>query len=258
MKDLKVRVLSAIVGLALLVFIISRGDILLATSILLVSLMGLREFYRALNNIGLKTVDLIGYLGALGIYLSNAFGIISIGLVFYLLTALLLIKLLFNKNLQVVDIAATLLGITYIPFFMFYIYKLDGSPYIWLVFIIAFGTDTFAYLVGNLFGKNKLCPEISPNKSREGAIGGVLGSLILTLIFGYINDIDSLGGLIILSVITSIISQMGDLIASRIKRLAKIKDYGFIMPGHGGVLDRFDSIIFSAPLIYYYVTQILI
>ena len=130
--------------------------------------------------------------------------------------------------------------------------------YIWLVFLIAFGTDTFAYLVGNIFGKHKLSPNISPNKTKEGALGGILGSVIIALIFSYLANVESLWKLLILSILASIVSQIGDLVASRIKRLANIKDYGFIFPGHGGVLDRFDSIIFCAPLIYYYVIYVLV
>ncbi|NLY47103.1 MAG: phosphatidate cytidylyltransferase [Tissierella sp.] len=258
MKDLSVRALTGIIGLLLLVFIVSRGKLYLSISIFIISIIGLWEFYRALNNIDIRPINYIGYLGSVGIFLINIFPNVSIGLVFYVVTAFLLISLLLNRNVKIMDIATTLLGIIYIPFSLFYIYKLDGTIYIWLVFLIAFGTDTFAYIVGNLMGKNKLCPNISPNKTREGSLGGILGSLVITLIFGFFTDADSLWKLVILSILASIISQTGDLIASRIKRLAEIKDYGFIMPGHGGILDRFDSIIFSAPLIYYYVEYFLI
>lgn len=258
MKDLSVRVATGIIGLLLLVFIVTRGELYLSISIFVISIIGLWEFYRALNNINIRPINYIGYLGSIGIFLNNIFPNISIGLVFYLLTAFLLISLLMNKKVKVIDIASTLLGVIYIPFFLSYINRLDGTIYIWLIFLIAFGTDTFAYIVGNLIGKNKLCPNISPNKTKEGSLGGILGSLVITLVFAYFTDVDSLWRLLTLSIIASIVSQTGDLVASRIKRLSEIKDYGFIMPGHGGILDRFDSIIFSAPLIYYYVEYFLI
>ncbi len=258
MKDLGTRILTGVVGLLLLIFIVYKGNLYLSLSICIISIIALYEFYRALNNINIKPINYIGYLGAIGIFLTNIFYNISIGLVLYFITALVLINLLARKRTSIIDVAGTLLGVLYIPFFLFYIYKLDGTLYIWLIFLIAFGTDTFAYVAGNLFGKNKLAPNISPNKTIEGSLGGILGSLVITLIFGYFTGIDSLWKLMILSILASIISQVGDLVASRIKRLAKIKDYGFIMPGHGGILDRFDSIIFCGPLIYYYVMYILI
>ncbi|MDR7869937.1 MAG: phosphatidate cytidylyltransferase [Tissierellaceae bacterium] len=258
MKDLKTRALAGVIGLILLIFIVLKGELYLSISLCIVSIIGLWEFYKALNNINIKPINYIGYIGAIGIFLTNVFQNISIGSVLYLVTAILLIILLLNKKVSIIDVASTILGVIYIPFFLSHIYKLDGMIYIWLVFLIAFGTDTFAYLIGNLFGKHKLSPKISPNKTKEGAIGGILGSFFITLIFGYFAEVDPLWKLLILSIIASIVSQAGDLVASRIKRLAKIKDYGFIIPGHGGILDRFDSIIFCAPLIYYYVIYILI
>lgn len=258
MKDLKTRVLSGVVGLVLLLFVVFKGNLYLSFSIFIISIIGLREFYRAINNINIRPLNYIGYLAALLIFINSIYEKLPISLIFYIITASLLGTLLFNIKVSIVDVATTILGVLYIPFFLMYIYKLDGTVYIWLIFLIAFGTDTFAYIAGNLFGKNKLCPNISPNKTREGSLGGILGSLVITIIFGYFIKTESLWKLMVLSVISSIISQLGDLIASRVKRLAKIKDYGFIIPGHGGVLDRFDSIIFSAPLIYYYVEYFLI
>lgn len=257
MKDLSVRALTGFIGLLLLVFIVSKGKLFLSISILVISIIGLWEFYRVLNNINIKPINYMGYLASIGIFIANVSQEISATLIIYIITALLMMSLLLNKRLRIIDVSATLLGVLYIPFFLFYIYQLDGTIYIWLVFLIAFGTDTFAYIAGNLVGKNKLCPNISPNKTKEGSLGGILGSLIIVLIFGYFTDAGPVFKLIILSVLASIISQIGDLVASRIKRLAKIKDYGFIMPGHGGILDRFDSIIFCAPLIYYYVKYFL-
>lgn len=258
MKDLKTRVITAIIGILLLIFIVFKGKLYLSMSITILSIIGLWEFYSSLNNINIRPINYMGYLGAIGLFISNAFQVVTVELVFYLITAILLIILLLNKKVKILDIATTLLGVIYIPFFFFHIYKLDGTRYIWLVFLIAFGTDTFAYLVGNLVGEHKLSPKISPNKTIEGALGGIIGSLIITIVFGYFADIDLIFKLMLLSILASIVSQVGDLVASRIKRIVKIKDFGFIFPGHGGVLDRFDSIIFCAPIIYYYVVYILI
>lgn len=254
MKELSKRILTGIIGIFFLVLIILKGgDFYLAISLFILSIIGLREFYKALNNINIKPISFIGYLSTFGIFVSNRYPEISINLILALTIIILLMFFLINKEINIEDMGATLLGVLYIPYLLSHIYYLDGTKYIWLIFIIAFGTDTFAYIVGNLFGKNKLSPNISPNKTIEGSLGGILGSLVLTIIYSLIMGLSPLWKLVVLSIIVSVFSQMGDLVASKIKRKANIKDYGFIMPGHGGVLDRFDSIIFSSPLIYYFV-----
>ncbi len=124
-----------------------------------------------------------------------------------------------------------------------------------LIFLGAWMTDTGAYFVGVFFGKHKLIPEVSPKKTVEGAFGGILGCVlgyvVFGLIIGHFFDITvNYLVLVLLAVGISVISQLGDLIASYVKREAGIKDYGFIFPGHGGIMDRFDSIIAVAPVIY--------
>lgn len=254
MKDLSKRIISGTIGIILMVYVINKGGLTLAGSILLISLIGLKEFYRAISNIEIKPVEFIGYIGAIGVFISNINSSISFNFILVLIITALLISLIFIKDMSIKDLTITLFSVLYIPFSLFHIYSLDGSNYIWLIFIIAFGTDTCAYLVGNLLGKRKLAPELSPNKTIEGSIGGIVGSVVITLIYGFIMNIKPIWKLIILSIFASVIAQMGDLVASKVKRETGIKDYGFIMPGHGGVLDRFDSIILSAPLIYYYVS----
>lgn len=246
------RTLTGVLGIILLIFVVNQGGVYLSTSIFILSLVGIYEFYKAVHNIGLNPINFIGLLGALGIYLTSVFPKLSIGFVITIITILLLLQLLKNKS-TIGDITITLIGVLYIPFMLFHIYYLDGSVLIWLIFIISFGTDTFAYIFGNLFGKKKLCPKISPNKTIEGSIGGIFGSLVLTLFFVYYFDLNNFVNYSLLAIIASITSQLGDLVASKIKRMAKIKDYGKLFPGHGGVLDRFDSIILTAPIIYYYV-----
>lgn len=253
MKELIKRVSSAVIGIILLFFVINQGGLLLSLSIYIVSLIGLWEFYDAIKNINIRPVKYIGFAGATGIFLTTLTSRISLAFIIAIITLFLLIALLIRKDIDLLSVSTTILSIFYIPFFLFHIYKLDGTKYIWLIFIIAFGTDTFAYFSGNLFGKRKLCPKVSPKKTVEGSIGGILGSILLSVIFSIYFNLSPIWKIVILSFIASAISQMGDLVASKIKRMAGIKDYGFIMPGHGGVLDRFDSILFTAPLIYYYI-----
>jgi phosphatidate cytidylyltransferase len=132
-----------------------------------------------------------------------------------------------------------------------------GQYLVWLIFLCSWGSDTCAYCVGVLFGKHKMAPVLSPKKSIEGAVGGVLGSALLTAIFTYIfkdaMNIDTTE-IIVLScgaMLGALISMIGDLAASAIKRNNDIKDYGKLIPGHGGILDRFDSVIITAPIIFY-------
>lgn len=258
MNDLTKRLSSAVIGLLLLIFIIAKGGYLLYFSLYIVSIIGLREFYKAIENVKATPCYLVGYLGTTGILLSFIFPNINLDLIFTIIILILLIIMVVHKGYSLKDISLTLFGIIYIPFLLFHIGYLDNTIFLYLVFIIAFGTDTFAYIIGNLFGKNKLSPTISPNKTIEGFIGGILGSVVLVVLYSMYFKITPLWSMILLSILTSILSQLGDLAASKIKRITKIKDFGNIMPGHGGVLDRFDSIIFAAPIIYYYTKLFLI
>lgn len=258
MKDLSKRTFSGLIGLILLVYIVLNGGYLLYFSIYILSLVGLREFYKAIENIEIKPVYTIGYATSTALFINFIMQNRYFGIIITLLILSLLILIVINKNVSVQDISMTILGIFYIPFLLFHIIYLENTKYIWLVFIIAFGTDTFAYIAGNLFGKNKLCPNVSPKKTIEGSIGGILGSTILLIIYSIYFDLNPMWKMIVLSIICSITSQLGDLVGSKIKRISGIKDYGYIMPGHGGVLDRFDSIIFTAPVIYYYISSFLI
>lgn len=258
MKDLSKRTFSGLIGLILLIYIVLTGGYLFYFSIYLLSLVGLREFYKAVENINIKPVYLLGLLGTTGLFINTIMGNIYFDFIITLFILSALILLIINKKSSIQDISITILGVLYIPFLLFHIIYLENTNYIWLIFIIAFGTDTFAYISGNFFGKNKLCPTISPKKTVEGAIGGIVGSTGLIIIYSNYYNIESIWKMIILSIICSIASQLGDLVASKIKRISGIKDYGFIIPGHGGVLDRFDSIIFTTPVIYYYISSFLI
>lgn len=127
---------------------------------------------------------------------------------------------------------------------------------VWMTFISAWGSDTCAYFTGVLFGKHKITPRLSPKKSVEGCIGGVIGAGLLGLVYGVILKHlgripeENLWAYPLLGTCGSVVGQIGDLAASAIKRDFGIKDYGKIIPGHGGIMDRFDSVIFTAPLIY--------
>lgn len=255
---MKTRIISGIIGLILL-FAIVFVPILLNISIFLISIVGLYEFNKTVRNIeGLKPLEVLNYVFTLGLFAIitlDRLDLFSLVLISYIL--ILLTSFVLNEKLKLENIAVTALGAFYIPFCMSHLALLGNSIYLWLVFITSWGTDTFAYFVGIKFGKKKLCPKLSPKKSVEGSIGGIIGSLFLTLIFINYFKLDNILSLSIFSIVCSVMAQIGDLTASKIKRSANVKDFGNIMPGHGGVLDRFDSILFTGPLVYYYITLFL-
>ena len=156
------------------------------------------------------------------------------------------------------DVAYTLLGILYIPFFLMFLELIrcmeHGKTLLALCFVIAWATDIFAYLVGRFFGKHTFS-KISPKKTIEGSVAGIIASIIISLIYLFIANkfwgIEySYLSISIISIVLSIISQIGDFVASTIKRFVDIKDYGNLLPGHGGMLDRIDSLIFLTPFAY--------
>jgi phosphatidate cytidylyltransferase len=167
-----------------------------------------------------------------------------------------------------VDIALTIFGFLYVAvFFSFIVFinnKNFGEYLVWIIFICSWGCDTFAYYSGRFFGKggkHKLCPKISPNKTIEGSIGGLIGSAVGSTVFGYV--ISQYGVPIplyhyfIMGIVCGVFGQFGDLIASSIKRFVGAKDYSNLIPGHGGILDRFDSILLVSVVAFYYITFIL-
>lgn len=250
------RIVSAIIGLPLLLAVLIIKETPLFIAILSISLIGLWEFYNACKTKFISPIEIVGYIGAVILLAIINFTLqpsYFFMLIFIIIIILNSIKLIHNKY-NFIDISITLYSLAYIPFLLSHILlitKQSNNIVIWLVFITAWGTDTFAYFSGYLFGKRKLCPSISPKKTVEGAIGGVLGSMIVSLIFGYLFLREYLFVVALIGIVGSIVAQIGDLSASLIKRYIGIKDFGNIMPGHGGILDRFDSILFTAPIVYY-------
>jgi len=260
----KTRIISALLGIPLAIFLIFYGSWPLVLTVLFCCLIGQKEFFYAFKSIA-KPLSIIGY-GATIIYIFFVLPRETYLLLF--LTALILILLvslvfLYPKR-SMIDLGITFFGFFYVTFLFSHILLLrnmsDGIFLVWLIFISAWGSDTGAYFIGVGFGKHKLCPNLSPNKTIEGAIGGLLGGSLLCYLYGWIVQpyMTTVGeGIsfpllcLILGLCGAALSQLGDLSASATKRFTKIKDYGDLIPGHGGILDRFDSILFTAPFVYY-------
>lgn len=249
------RIIAALALLPLFIFILIGGLPLYIAEIVILAI-ALREFYKAFNAKDIHPIQNIGYIFVAYLALKN---IVNLGIeytyvVIFALFIYSITYILRCKN-NIVDIAITFFSIFYvaisIDFIVLTINSFEkGTIYVWTIFIVAFLTDTFAYFTGYLFGKHKLIPKVSPKKTIEGSIGGVVGSTVGCIVFGYLFNLD-MTAMIIIGSIGSVIAQFGDLFASSIKRYVGIKDYGKLIPGHGGVLDRFDSVILVAPFVYY-------
>jgi phosphatidate cytidylyltransferase len=263
------RIISALAALPLLFAAVIFNLNVFFAALFIITAIGLYEYFTAVESGGVKPMRNIGIIMGLLVlvYIFNQNGLISFVLLMTLIILILLSIPIFSEKYNFYGVGVTIIGIFYIPLFLGFIYLIRAIPdkglyLVWFVFIASWLTDTFAYFAGTMFGKTKLCPSISPKKTVEGAIGGIIGSILGCIIYGLIIDKVtvvhiSVIHLFIMGLLGGIISQIGDLAASSIKRNVGIKDYGKIMPGHGGVLDRFDSILFVAPLIYYYITYVL-
>ncbi len=255
-----IRIISAAVGIPFLLFFIIIGGIPLKIMTLLVSLIGMYELYRAVSG-RLKPVHIVGFLlnivyflitFAENVYLSsNIFIYISVLII-------MMITVVFHRTNNINDGAITIFGFFYVGVMLSLICRIRDFSIIfaWLPFIFAFASDTGAYFIGSAFGKHKLTPQLSPHKSIEGAVGGVITTAVLSALYAFVCnriyslDIKYIPALAVAGAIGSVFGQFGDLAASAIKRHVGIKDFGNIMPGHGGVMDRFDSVLFTLPLVY--------
>lgn len=259
------RLISGIILVILAIIIVSTGGTLLYVTTALISFIGLFELYRVMK-IEKNPLGIVGYLTALSYY----------GLVWFdgqhYVTLMAIAALMVLMSLYVFtfprfkteEVTVAFFGVFYVAVMLSYLYQVramaDGRYLVWLIFISSWGCDTSAYCVGMLFGKHKLAPVLSPKKSIEGAVGGVAGAALLGFLFAAVfgDNMKELASpqasCALACAIAAVISQIGDLAASAIKRNHDIKDYGHLIPGHGGILDRFDSMLFTAPAIFFAVT----
>ena len=258
---MKTRVLSGLIMAPLLVILYFGGYVLFAACFL-IGIMAVREFYNGFHAMDIKPNFGIACAATVALY---AIGLFTEDPQWYMLWffGAILASLLYLFNIEhrkLEDAMATITGLVYVVFFSFHVTLVEQTQYgilIWLVVLTAFGTDIMAYFSGFLFGKHKLCPKISPKKTIEGSIGGTLGSVVLSGLFGYFFAPEILVHCLIIGVLGGIVSQFGDLTASIFKRKMGIKDYGNLIPGHGGILDRFDSVLFTGPMVYYYIVLVI-
>lgn len=254
-------VLVITVGAALFI----GGDLLFGL-VLLISLIGLHELYKVMK-LEKQLPAIVGYLGTIGYFIMIKMSKEELFIYFILVLLILLMTVyVFSfPKYKTEEILMAFFGVFYVSIMLSYVYKTrmmeNGLIIIWLLFISSWVSDTCAYCVGMLtaktVGNHKLAPRLSPKKSVEGAVGGFTGSFLIGMLYGSIAG-DSLTNMVqpvlacgIICGAGSVIAVIGDLAASAVKRNYGIKDYGKLIPGHGGILDRFDSVIFTAPVIYF-------
>lgn len=263
----KTRLLSGILLVIIaLATMITGGDVLFAT-LLLISFIGMTEIYKVLEISG-TLLGVAGYVAAVAYYFLLRFGrtdLVTMLTIAFLILVMVIYVFSYPKY-RSEQIMLAFFGLFYVAFMLSYIYQIrmleQGAFLVWLAFICSWGSDTCAYCVGMLIGKHKMAPKLSPKKSVEGAVGGVVGAALLGALYAFaINRFAGASADAVLYAIIggvgALISMVGDLAASAIKRNHDIKDYGNLIPGHGGILDRFDSVIFTAPIIYYMATMLM-
>ena len=262
----RTRLISGIVLVILaLVFLINGGWLLWGVSLIL-SLIGLMELYRVFQ-IHKTGLGWTGYALTVVYYVllaaSTVFGVPINWLLYVMIVMMVFLLIMVHQypKFHSSQIMQAVVGVLYVGVMFSFLYQTrilpNGTYTVWLIFISSWGCDTCAYCVGKLLGKHKMSPILSPKKSVEGAVGGVAGTMLLTYIYARVfatqMNITHMQVCILtmISAAGALISMVGDLTASAIKRNYDVKDYGKLIPGHGGVLDRFDSVIFTAPVIYF-------
>lgn len=289
-KISKERTISAVVIVIVALAAILPGGIVLAAVLYVISIIGYLELTKAcgVRQKGSEQPDdpkrpnaleIVGIVAITGYYLAiyinhpgagtvhflpmAGFTVLDIGLMFALFLSLILMMSVYVFSFpkySAHQVMAAYFSLVYAPVMLSFVFLTrqfeHGIYLVWMIFINSWISDTCAYLVGVMIGRHKLAPVLSPKKSIEGSIGGIVGSALVGALFGHYLD-SVLGAdqfvflLFLVGGVGSVISQIGDLAASAIKRNYEIKDYGKLIPGHGGIMDRFDSVIFTAPITYF-------
>lgn len=259
------RYLGALILSPLLIFLF-LGGFYLKYFTLLLALGGMYEFYKVIKQKNINALSYIGYILCIIYYimLDKNMNYHMVTLLIIAFTVILLCIPVLDVKYNFIDVSTTILGFLYVGIFFSFIVlinqKIYGNYLVWLVFISSWLCDTTAYYVGKSLGKTKLCPKVSPKKTIEGSLGGLLGSAVACTLFGVViskyNVSIPLYHYFIIGVLCGVFCQFGDLVASSIKRYANVKDYSNLIPGHGGILDRFDSILFSSVVVYFYLTLV--
>lgn len=262
------RLASGIILLILAFLTMSLGGLPLALILLLISLVAYRELSKALfcatDEKKLNALEAVGMTGVVAYYAAAHFSKEAILLLMCMVGVFLAVMFIYVATFpkyQAGQVVAAYFAFLYAPVMLSFVYLTrmlpQGIYMVWLILISSWGCDTCAYAVGMLIGKHKIFPVLSPKKSLEGCIGGAAGAALIGGLYGHFfvekvfPEQTVVWIIAFICAVGAVMSMMGDLAASAIKRNHKIKDYGNLIPGHGGIMDRFDSMIVTAPMIYF-------
>lgn len=261
-KSFYERLFSGIILVIIALITIILGNDILLVTVGIVSLIGLYEMNRVFG-IEKYATGILSYIAVIIYYAMLRFDMMTYVpfLIVALLIACMAIYVFEFPECKTEQVMAAIFGTIYVAVMLSFVYLVrmgnNGAYNVWLIFLCSLGSDTCAYVFGVAFGKHKMAPVLSPKKSIEGAVGGILGAAVLGFIYATVfqNNIemrylDPRIAYPIVCAAGSLIAMTGDLAASAIKRNHDIKDYGTLIPGHGGIMDRFDSVIFVAPIVW--------
>lgn len=259
---MKQRIITGIIAAALFIPFVIYGGIPFILMTFALATVGLQEL---LNMKGRSLFSIPGLISLIALYafmmpdewavhIYELTGYVKVEFAFIAVILLLIHTVVVKNSFTFDDAAFAILGTLYIGvgFYYFIETRIEGLAFVVYALLVVWFTDSGAYFTGRKIGKRKLWPEISPNKTIEGFVGGIIWAIAVALVLNYFVDLDkSIFIIIIVTIAASIFGQLGDLVESALKRHFNVKDSGHILPGHGGILDRFDSILFVMPLLHF-------
>lgn len=261
------RVLSSIILVVIALVTLLTGGYLLAAVLFTISLIAYGELCKAcgIHTEGQK-INALECWGLLGIACYYGAVVFTDSMnaqflcLFFVMMGYMFVYVFTFPKYHANQVMSAFFSFMYAPVMLAFIYQTRQLSYgiyiVWMIFISSWICDSCAYLTGITIGKHKMTPKLSPKKSIEGAVGGVIGAAVVGGLYGYFVVEGAVANqeitwiFVLIGTIGAMISQVGDLAASAIKRNHEIKDYGHLIPGHGGIMDRFDSVIFTSPMIY--------
>jgi phosphatidate cytidylyltransferase len=258
---MKQRIITAVIAAAVFLPLVIIGELPFTILVYLMGSIGIYELLR------MKHVRLLSFPGIISLLLlwilliprnyKDIFDKINLSKVELVLLIVLLIltyTVLTKNKFTFDDAGFVILSALYVGFGFFYIIEIRAEELIFIFYalVVIWTTDSGAYFIGRKLGKRKLWPDISPNKTIEGFVGGIISAVIIAFVFNVITNMtESFFGLVLMTVLVSIFGQIGDLVESALKRHYDVKDSGKLLPGHGGILDRFDSLLFVLPILHF-------